>query len=259
MSSKQVTDRQKNAASVLAAEEAHVAPAAGEIAKALSPFLKAGEELPDAALLAALAGRMLAKREEELVAADSAHEAELGDDEEPRRARNEAAAALYDEVTQTREWLRGFFGVGALRGLGFSGETPEDPVVLARFAGQVIDALGKPLPAARQKGATWDPAQTVKSLVEKRDALQVHLADVAREQREAQLTWAARESAMDGFDRDYQRALALIEGLLRFGGQDALADRLRPATRKAAKSAQGAEPAAPPAAPAVPGRLPPPG
>jgi hypothetical protein len=256
MSSKQVTDRQKNAASVLAAEQAHVAPAAGEIVKALSPFLEPGEVMPDSALLAALAGRMLAKRETELVDADEAHEAELGDDEEPRRARDEAAAALYDEVTQTREWLRGFFGAGALRGLGFSGDTPQDPLVLSRFAGQVLDALKKPLPASRQKGATWDPAETVKALAEKRDALEGFLADVAREQREAQVTWAKRETAMDGFDHGYQRAVGLLEGILRFGGQDALADRLRPNTRKG-KTATAPEPA--PAAPAVPGRLPPPG
>jgi hypothetical protein len=256
MSSKQVTDRQKNAASVLAAEQAHVAPAAGEIVKALSPFLAPGEVMPDAALLAALAARMLAERETALVDADEAHEAELGDDEEPRRARDEAAAALYEEVTQTREWLKGFFGAGALRGLGFSGDTPQDPIVLSRFAKQVIDALEKPLPAARQKGATWDPAETVKALTEKRDALDGFLADVAREQREAQVTWAKRGAAMDGFDRDYQRALALVEGLLRFGGQDALADRLRPNTRKG-KAAPAPAPAAP--APAVPGRLPPPG
>lgn len=255
MSSKQVTDRQKHAASVLAAQEAHVAPAAMEIEKALSPFLAPGEVMPSATLLAALAGRMLAQREKELVSADEAHEAELGDDEEPRRARDEAAAALYEEVTQTRDWLRGYLGARALRGLGFSGDTPQDPVVLSRFAGQIIDALGKPLPPALQAGATWDPTATVKALITKRDALDTHLADVTREQREAQVTWAARSEAMDGFDRDYQRALDLLEGILRFGGQGALADRLRPVTRKA----KAPDPAAAPASPLVPGRLPPPG
>jgi hypothetical protein len=258
MSSKQVTDRQKNAASVLAAQEAQVAPAAAEMEKVLSPLLRPGEVMPDAALLAALAGRLLAKRGEELVAADGAHAAELDDDGEPRSARDEATAALYGEVTRTRDWLRGYLGARGLRGLGFSGPTPQDPVVLSRFAGEVIDALQKPLPPSQHAGATWDPSATVAALLAKRADLDRHLADVAREEREAQVTWAARDTAMEAFDRDYQRALGLIEGILRFGGQDALADRLRPTPRKA-KAAPPAAPAPPPAPPTVPGRLPPPG
>lgn len=239
MSSKQVTDRQKNAASVLAAEQAHVAPAAAEAEKLLSPFLEGNEAMPNIALLAALAGRMLARAESEMVNADAAHEAELSDDAAPRNARDAARDALYDEVSGLRDWLRGLFGADALRGLGFTGETPDDPVVLERFAGQVIDALEKkPLPKPRRTGVNWDAAEAVQTLKDKRAELKKHLADVAREAREAQVTLAARNDAVAVFDDRYRRVIGLLDGLFRLGGQDALADRLRPTARK---TAQGAE------------------
>lgn len=237
MSSKQVTDRQKNAASILAAQKAHIAPAVAEIEKTLTPHLQAGETMPDVALLVTLAGRMLEKATTDLVAADEAHEAELSDDAAPRQARDEVAAKLGALIVDTREWLRGFFGVSALRSLGFTGDTPNDPVQLERFAGQIIDALKKPLPPPRQKSATWDPAETIASLTTLRASLGTHLADVVREAREAQVTWAAKVSAMDGFEGGYRRNVGLFDEVLRFGGQDALADRLRPAVRRGSAAA----------------------
>jgi hypothetical protein len=237
MSSKQVTDRQKISASVLAAQEAHTAPVAAEIQKLLSPFLKKGENLPDVALLADLAGRMLSRAQHDLVTADAAHEAELGDDAGPRKARDDARDALRDELTDLRDLLRGLFGVEALRGLGFSGETPEDPVVLERFAGEVLDALEKkPRPLPKRKGLKWDADDAVQTLKQLRGELHKHLADVAREAREAQATLTARNAAMDAFDDRYRRVVGFLDGLFRLGGQEALADRLRPAARKAALS-----------------------
>lgn len=255
MPSKQVTDRQKNAALVLAAAQAHVAPAAGEIHKLLSPFVKKSEALPNITLLADLAARMLTHAESDLVAADAAHDAELGDDAGPRDARDAARDTLYGELTELRDWLRGLYGADALRALGFSGVTPTDPVVLDRFAGQVIEALGKPLPKPRRKGVKWDATEMVHTLTKQRDELQHHLADVAREVREAQVTQTAKSNAMDAFDDRYQRVVMLLDGLFRLGGQEALADRLRPAVRKATQSdgaTTGGDAPVAPAAPAAP-------
>ncbi|APR85228.1 Hypothetical protein A7982_10577 [Minicystis rosea] len=232
MSSKQVTDRQKNVASILAAADTHVVPAVAEIDKLLTPHLAPGETLPDVALLVALTKRLVARAGDDLVRADDAHEAELSDDAAPRLARDAAREALYATLTDLRDWLRGLFGEGALRGLGFYGDTPEDPVVLERFAGQVIDALQKPLPKLRRPGATWDASDTVTTLIAQRDALSQHIADVTREAREAQVTWSTRVTALDTLDDRFRRSVGLLEGVLRLGGQDALADRLRPPTRR---------------------------
>ncbi|MFT3775111.1 MAG: hypothetical protein QM820_57930 [Minicystis sp.] len=243
MSSKQVTDRQKNVASILAAADTHVVPAAVEIEKLLAPHLTSGETMPNVALLVTLAKRMVSKAEGDLVAADAAHDAELGDDVAPRLARDAARDTLYTTLTDQRDWLRGLFGADALRGLGFSGETPIDPVVLERFAGQVIEALKKPLPKTRRPGVTWDVNDTLQTLIAQRDELSKQLGDVVREAREAQVTMTARNAAMEALDDRTRRMLGLFEGVLRLGGQDALADWLRPTTRRGAQaddSAKGA-------------------
>src|SRR4051794_31933917 len=98
MSSKQVIDREKSAAAVVAVGETQSAAAGAALAKLFKPHLQKGESLPDLPLLMLLLARAIDAAKTAMANADSAHEAELGDDDAFRRARDTAAVALSDKI-----------------------------------------------------------------------------------------------------------------------------------------------------------------
>jgi hypothetical protein len=155
-------------------------------------------------------------------------------------------------LVSLREWLTGLFGQGALRALGFSAETPTDPVALERFADEVQSALhDKALPKPRHKGVSWDPAETRAQFAKARAALQGHLHDVARETREAQGTLRAKNDAMSSYDQRFARVATFVCGLFQLACETALAARVRPSGRKPGQTADsdGEAPSGGPAAP----------
>ena len=108
--------------------------------------------MPDFGLGMKLFTRKLAADKDAMVACDIAHEDELGDDTGIREARDDSARAVYASLTELREVITGVYG-GATTAKVFSGPTPEDPVVLSRFAGEVGSALGRvTFPAPRVPG-----------------------------------------------------------------------------------------------------------
>lgn len=248
MSSKLVLGRQKSATAVTAAAETHAGPTAAAITKTLASCLQQGEAMPDVALLLRLIGRFLSRACAEMVIADAAHTAELGDDDAPREARDKAAADLYAKLVELREIVTGLYGADAVKAFGLSGATPQDPVALSGFAGDVVKALGaKPLPASRVKGAQVDAKATAQALVKERATLETSLADVARETREAQQTLSVKNTALAGYDDAFGRAASALVGLLRLSGDAELAERLRPSARHPGQVEQ--PPADPPALP----------
>jgi hypothetical protein len=233
MPSKQVTDRQKSGSSVVAAGEAHADRVATELDAVLSPYLRKGEKIPNLALFMHLVTRALADARDAMVAADEAHQAELADDAAPREARDEAATALYAEITDLREWLTGLYGAAATKRLGFSDITPRDPVALERFAGEITGALGsQPLPKPRRKGVRWAPAETIQQIDALRASLRQHLKDVAREAREAEATVIAKSAAMAAYDERFSRVATCLAGVFRLAGPVDLAARVRPSARR---------------------------
>lgn len=240
MPSKQVTDRQKSADSVIAAGETH----AEEIAKALGSIakqhLKKGQEPPDFALAVRVLCAELSARRDAMISADEAHEAELSDDPAARKARDDASQELYDELVQLREMLVGAYG-GAKAAEVISGSTPSDPVVLARFAGEVAKNLEKTkLPAPRIKGAKLDAAELSSSLRDKRARVEKALKDVQREAREAQATLDAKSAAINGYDKAFAGAATTLTGLLLLAGKEELAAKIKPSSRRAGQTAADA-------------------
>jgi hypothetical protein len=133
-----------------------------------------------------------------------------------------------------REIGAGHFGSKALGSLGMAGPTPRDPVALSRFSLQVCDSLRAFAPKktkSRARGASFHANEWVERLDELRIALDGAIADVAREQREAIATQAAKDKAIEAYDEIFGRTTNLLSALLRYGGDEALAKRLRPSTR----------------------------
>ncbi len=249
MASKQITDREKSARSVVAIGETQSEASEAPLVKLLKPHLAKGETLPNIALLLTLVSRALDASKTRMVEADAAHEAELGDDEPVRRARDEAASTLSDKVIELREILTGVYG-SATASAVFAGPTPEDPVVLSRFAGEVATQLVRvKLPPPRIKGAKLDTAETASALQEHSATLDMHLKGVARELREAQATLDAKNQAMAAYDELFSGVATTLTGLLRLAGKADLAARVRPSTRRPGQTATDAEDKAAPEQP----------
>ncbi len=252
MATKQVMDKQRSADSVVAVGEAH-AGSIGAILNALAkPHLKKGEGVDFTIVARVLAG-ILEGTKQKMVNADTAHQAELDDDPAVRDARDGAATHLYDHLVSLREMITGAYG-GAVTAKLFSGATPEDPVTLSRYAGDLEEKLGAvKFPASRIKGAKLDPGELASGLRDKRAALDGALKAVQREVREAQATLHTKTDAITAYDGTFSGVATTLSGLLTLAGKPELADKVRPSLRRAGVVAETGEEPAAPAEPAPPG------
>ena len=227
MASKLVTDRQKGADAVAAVGKAQ----ASEIAKA-APGV--GETVPHLV-------EQLETARDEMVAADAAHEEELADDPGERDARDQAASTLGSRLIELREIISGLFGAATERKL-FAGRTPQDPVVLSRFAGEVASLFEKvKLPTPRLPGVKLDTAGLAQELRGLRAALDQRIEAVAREVREAQVTLEAKNRAIAAYDRVFGSVATVLSGLLELGGHAELAAKVRPSSRRPGQTVEQEE------------------
>lgn len=237
MASKAVVQQQKITTSIQAAAETHAEAAAHATETLLSPYLREGEKMPDVALLVRLAGRLLEDSTRKLVVADEAHERELSDDVAPRERRDESSQSIYSRLVDLRDALVGVYGTRTAEAAGFTERTPRDPVLLARFARKVVDALpGVTLPEPRIKGASLDPKNSTAGLAELLATLDTSLKEVARETREAEQTLVARNDAMSTQVDHASGVASVLSGIFRLAGLDELAERVRPSARRTASS-----------------------
>src|SRR5262249_17275666 len=158
-----------------------------------------------------------------------------------------AAEALSEKLVELREVITGIYGAATASSI-FPGPTPQDPVVLSRFAGDVAGALQRvKFPASRVKGAKIDDADTADDITDQRTKLDGHLKDVARELREAQATLDAKNQGIAAYDESFAGWATTLTGLLRAAGKAELAAKVRPSSRRPGQTASdaGEEPAAP--------------
>jgi len=236
MASKQVVNREKAGLASSPAATTHRAAIDREVRALLAPYLADGEAMPDVSLLVTLIARAIDDAKANMVAADEAHQQELADDPGARTARDDVSGALFGSVVQLREICTGLLGGKALATLNLSGPTPQDPVMLSRYVGEVVTALATAQLTSRIPGATFNAQDWSDRLKRDREALDGKLKEVARENREAEATLVARNAAMIDFDNALSRSNAMLTAFLRLAGQDELASRLRVARRKQGSS-----------------------
>ena len=246
--SKQVLDREKSTRAVVAAAEAHADDIAAALTRELTPHLHKGEALPDLTLFAHLIGRKVKADFEVLVRADRAHEAELSDDAAPREARDGAAEKVRSTLVDLRDSVNTAYGAPGLKKLGLAEAISSDPTAIASRAVAVEEALGDAaikLPKSRRPSLKVDLKGFAVELSSDLPALVKALDDVAREEREAKVTQAAKNEAMAGHDRGFSRGAGVLTVLASYGGLDELAATIRPSTRKAGRTVAEEDPPAP--------------
>ncbi len=244
MPSKQVNDREKSNRAVVAAAQSHGHEIGKAVATTLTPYLEKNESMPDVELLVRLIGRALRSSGVALANADAAHAAELGDDTTPREQRDAAAESIRSVLVDLRDAVATAYGAAGLRKLGLAEVVPVDPTALATKAHSVREALlsnDVKLPAPRRAALKIDRKGFATELGADLPALETALETVAREQREAAVTQAAKNDAMATHDKSFSRYAGLIAALAASGGLDALAGTIRPSVRRPGKTASEVE------------------
>jgi hypothetical protein len=244
VASKQVTDRQKAADAVIATVDTYGDRLRAGIEATLAEVGGGPESAAAAMVLARSAGRLLTSSIADLVVLDEEHAVELADDTGLRAVRDTAVAGLRDRLVGLRDGLVGLYSAATPGAVGFAGTTPEDPVVLVRFANQVAKALrkDKALPPPRYPSATIDPLAEAAALEAAATALAAAIEAVVVDVRENQVTMTARDAAMTAHDGRFSRTANLLSAMFAFAGEPELADRVRPSGRRPGRLAAG-EPA----------------
>jgi len=235
MASKQVTDREKSTRFVVASIETHGEKLQLALQERLGRELQQGETMPDVALLTRLVIRALGTTSAALVAADTAHEAELADDAKPRELRDEEAQRVYQTLVDLRAGVAAALGQDGLRVLGIDHSTPSDPSVLLNEGAAVLARLrdkGLKMPPHRRKGVRFDASDFADELEAHLSPLDQALKDVAREVREAEKTLQDKRKAKAAHDEAFSLGASWLSATFSLAGLDDQAERLRPAPRR---------------------------
>ncbi|APR78830.1 Hypothetical protein A7982_04177 [Minicystis rosea] len=251
---KVVSSRIAISRTVLASVEVHGADVAKELSEILFPQ-GVPPTLTVPGLITALHGA-LSGAMEAMAVADVAHAQELSDDEAPRLARESGIAALRAQMIGLRSTFSSVYGTGILGAYGLAGETPDDPEALLQRVASTAQLLkSRPITETpRQIGITIDAPALGDALFATASELRAALADVRREEREAQITLGRRDEAVAVWNKRYQGVADVITGIYELVGRTDLADRVRPTARRRAGLTEEADttPAPTPPTPANP-------
>jgi hypothetical protein len=245
MPSKLVTDREKSSLLVEKAAAVHAEAVAAALDVLFAPALQPGEQPPDFRHLLNLAGRTIAEARQRMVAADDAQLAELADDREPRRRRNEAARHLHEVLLGVRKAFDSLYApLTAVEVLGLDHDIAVDPVRMRRQAVTVLERLRNPsltFPQARYQGLAVQPANLADEIAPALAALEQTLDVVAQEKREAEATLAAKNDAIAANDAAFTRMANFLSALFAAANRPELARKVRPSTRRPGRTAEPPE------------------
>ena len=234
--SKATTQRQKSATKVIASGRTHK----DRIGESMTD--RYGREAGSAAvLLVTKVTDDLEAKTTEMVRCDDAHEAELRDDPETRAMRDDASDKLYSRLVDTRGQLNAVCGADYTAKLGFSGDTPDDPVEVSRLGKTVVANLATvQAPEPKIPGYKMDTELWRKPLADLVEQAHGLVARVATEEREAEATLMEKRAAIEKYDGAFSSTANLVSTLLAMAGEKDLARRVRPSTRRAGQTAEDA-------------------
>lgn len=236
MHSKMVADRQKLSESLEASASTHASDVSQRVIEVLSTVLDEGETVPDLEIIQILVGRLVAKVRGHMVEVDRQHLDEVVKDRGLRRRRDDAAKDLRRTVLRIRDSFDGAYGPGRCEEiLGFGTSIPQDPMLLRQLAATGVEYLTDAefeLPPMELDGVTWKPDAFAEQLKTPLAVLEEAQAQLSREDRKSNKSIEVKNQAIDDFDGTSRRCFKFFEGLYSLAGEDLLAERVRPTSRR---------------------------
>ena len=238
---KEVTDRAAAAETVAAAAEAHAERVAGAFKAKFEGAVPAGKTVPDMGVMLLTLAKALRDASAELVDKSQQHEVELADDAAPREARDAATKQLVQAMVAIRATVETVYGHAGLKALGLDGRTPTDSKAIGAHARTFVKLATSPglkLPKP-QEGVAVDIKVWIKKVSKPLRALDQARKDVAKEEREAQITGSAKARAMEAFDELFGVVATFTSATLDLIGEDTLAARIKPSMRRRGVTTEG--------------------
>jgi hypothetical protein len=224
-------DRLRSADDVVAAMRVQGTAVAAAIADVLFPEQTARKLSVDEVihLLADALGRSTSAYRE----ADAAHTAETTSDIDARASRDEAIAALRENVIAAGHAVTGAFGKSVEASMGLDVVWSNRGDLLLSQTRNAVTLIRrtrtlKPLAA----GIRVDTNVLADSMEEQCTALEQALEAVKREERAAQQTFQDRELVAREWERLYPGVAEIFTGLCILAGRTELAQRVKPTARK---------------------------
>jgi hypothetical protein len=205
-----------------------------------------GTKIPALDSLLVALGGALARSVADVESAEATVDAEAADVPPVIERRDAQAEKLRARVVRLRDVLRLAAGPNAVRKAGFLGDTPFDPEAIARVANTAIASL-KSQPPTLDDDVKVDLPKLTKGISDLAAELLATIAEVRAEGREVQAARVDRDRKLEVAERQLRGLAMVLEGLCVFAGEEALGERVRPATRKSADEPEGDEPAPTPA------------
>ena len=248
MGSKMVLNRQKSSTAVQSAGQTYEGEMIESIVEIFGP-----EAGPAAKTLVNLAVEKLVADTNIMVKADDTHLNEAADDSEIADNLDDKKDAVRNILMEIREISTPGYGLDYVKKIGFDGPTPTDPLAVCRLGAQVLENLKKvEAPEPKRRGITLDLGQFTSPLADEVSKLDSLLATVSGEKTQAVATMVNKHESMKLYDRTFSATANLVSTLLKVAGENELARRVRPSTRKPGQTVEvakdGPEPRDEPAA-----------
>ncbi len=176
---------------------------------------------------------------EDLGVKNRALAAEIADDAEPRTTRDAAAERLKAKLLRARSLFAGAVPADVYDRLGLAAAVPENHELLKQRADHVVQQIRacKLARVSLDEGVTLDPAVIASGIEQAASDLDDALKVVKQEERELTVAQKERDEALSKLRGLANGAADTLEAMCKLAGRGALADDVRPSTRRRATSA----------------------
>lgn len=189
----------------------------------------------DGKALAEQFGKRLIALGTECVDSDLAYQRETDGDGGLKDERTKAEEELRNAVHEVQEMATGMFGASVHGTLKLAGSVPGDLAGLVHFARDAAEAIGaadpESLPKPRIKGAQVDLKEWANLLSEPANRLLGVLEKLAKDEKANKSADQRKHHAIETFDRQFKRSVAMLESLLLYVGEIEAAEKIKPTLR----------------------------